>query len=95
MNKVKRQVNLYIRVKLIKLDAEMEGIKDYEPYKFKELGYLTLYKNTDLTRNWQFDGFITVDKLKELIGNQYSKFCQGKRDFVVQKQLINDKWELI
>ena len=89
---IKRKVNVYIKIELLKLDAEMEGIKDYEPYKFKGLGYLVLYTLNTVTDNWQCNGFIEVDKLKELIGKQYSKFCPGKREFIIEKHLINNKW---
>ncbi len=41
-----------------------------------------------LQLNWH--GFITLDDLKSKIGDeQYSKFCQGKRMFVIQRRVDN------
>ncbi len=69
-----------------------EELEKYDKYKFKEEGYLVLrwgYQkgiNRGDSMNWH--GFITPDDLKEKIGaNQWGKFCQGKREFVVQRRM--------
>ena len=63
----------------------------YDKYKFKDLGYLLLLSNKTKSVLWSAHGFITVEELKERIGlKQYSKFCQGKRDFIIQRR-VNKK----
>lgn len=62
--------------------------EQYEQYKFKDQGYLVL--------NWAYEGknqptyihgFITPEELRLRIGEkQYSKFCQGKRTFIIQRR---------
>lgn len=72
--------------------SQLKNIDDktkYEQYKFKDEGYLVLfwwYEEKNPIKNWH--GFITVDELKEKIGKaQYSKFCQGKRTFIIQRRI--------
>lgn len=67
---------------------------NYEKYKFKDLGYLILCWGSDRSsttlrkESLNFHGPITVKELKEIIGEkQYSKFCQGKRIFIVQRRV--------
>lgn len=75
-----------IELSQLKLDTDKT---QYEKYKFKELGYLVLlwwYEQKNPTKNWH--GFITPDYLKELLGvKQYAKFCQGKRNFIIQRRI--------
>lgn len=84
--------NLIYKIEVVQL-KDKTNTTDYEKYKFKDLGYLTMSwtkhkaeKNGDFLFNWH--GFITVDELKEMIGEkQYSKFCQGKREFIIQRRI--------
>lgn len=72
-----------------------EGIDEakYEQYKFKDQGFLTMswangkvQKNGDF--NWFWHGFITTNDLKKILGEkQYGKFCQGKREFTIQRRI--------
>lgn len=83
--------NLIYKVEIIQL-KEGADASQFEKYKFKDLGYLTLLwtkrkadKNGEFQWNWH--GYITVNELKERIGQkQYCKFCQGKREFIIQRR---------
>jgi hypothetical protein len=82
--------NIIYKVEITQLKADAD-ITQFEKYRFKELGYLTLLWNK-ADRNcefrWNWHGFITVDELKERIGEkQYCKFCQGKREFIIQRRI--------
>lgn len=87
--------NIIYKIEISQLKDDMD-ITQFEKFKFKDLGYLTLLwtkskadKNGEFQWNWH--GFITIDELKERIGeNQYCKFCQGKREFIIQRR-INGK----
>lgn len=73
--------------------SENEKIDKYGKYLFKNLGYLWL--------DWQYEkdynkspnsmisfGFITPDELKSKLGEkQWAKFCQGKREFIIQRRV--------
>jgi len=77
----------YKIVVLVKLKDKI-NIEDYEKYKFKDLGYLVLLWNKSNSEIWSWHGFITIDDLKKRIGvKQYSKFCQGKREFIIQRRI--------
>jgi len=80
--------NIRYKIDIISL----EGVDDkLKKYKFKDLGYLVLYWNKSKDDIWKYHGFITVSELKNKIGDkQYSKFCQGKREFIIQRR-INKK----
>lgn len=74
-----------------KEELEVEKEK-YAKYKFKELGYLVLNwqyeKLLNKHKSWNFHGFITPEKLKEVLGDkQWAKFCNGKRTFVIQRRI--------
>lgn len=60
----------------------------YKQYKFKDLGYIVMYWKYEGDKqigNWH--GFVTPAELKELVGNeQYRKFCEGKREFIIQRR---------
>lgn len=63
----------------------------YDKYKFKELGYLSFSSKMQGSNIGFFHGFITVSDLKNIIGErQYSKFCNGKREFIIQRR-VNGK----
>lgn len=83
--------NIVYEVELSQL-KNTANIESYEKYKFKDLGYIVFYwyyQSKNYIKN--FHGFITIDELKKFIGNdQYSKFCQGKRVFIIQRR-INKK----
>ena len=89
--------NIYYKVDIVeKLDlsnlVEPEiMVLNFEKYKFKELGYLSLYwcyeREKNIGRSLCWHGFITPDELKLKIGQtQWAKFCNGKREFVVQRR---------
>lgn len=84
--------NIVYEIELSQLEKITSEEKEkYSKYKFKDLGYLALtwwYEKSNPIKNWH--GFITVEELKEKIGEkQYTKFCQGKRIFVVQRRQNN------
>ena len=74
-------------------DTQEEKEKQYGKYKFKDLGYLVLNwqyeKDLNKTRShWNWHGFITPEDLKKKLGDkQWAKFCQGKREFVIQRRV--------
>ena len=79
--------NIVYKVEVIQLENGANG-EDYEKYKFKEEGYLSLLwgYQSEKTRNWH--GFITPSELKEHIGEkQWAKFCNGKREFIIQRRI--------
>jgi hypothetical protein len=84
--------NLIYKIEISQLKEGVDATQ-FEKYKFKDLGYLVLYwtkhkvnKNGGFVWNWH--GFITVDELKGRIGEkQYCKFCQGKREFIIQRRI--------
>jgi len=84
--------NIIYKLEIIPLTGDY-NLKLNEKYKFKNLGYLSLLwtkhkadKNEKF--DWKLHGFITVDELKKRIGQkQYSKFCQGKREFIIQRRI--------
>jgi len=83
--------NIQYKVEVHSKLKEGTDLDDYEKYKFKELGYLTLLWNKSNSNIWSWHGFITIQELKDRIGEkQYSKFCQGKREFIIQRR-INGK----
>ena len=88
-NKYPTTNNLIYKIDIIQLDDNVDSIK-FEEYKFKDLGYLVLFwaenKNYKSSQfRWKYHGFITVSDLKKKLGEkQYSKFCQGKREFIIQ-----------
>lgn len=85
--------NLIYKIELSQLSSDDVDVIQYEKYRFKDLGYLTLLwtkhkadKNGNFQWNWH--GFVTVDELKEKLGEkQYCKFCQGKREFIIQRRI--------
>ena len=75
----------------LKNTTSQEDLEKYEKYKFKD-EYLVLnwgyQKELNRGDSWKFHGFVTPDELKERIGtSQWGKFCQGKREFVVQRRV--------
>jgi hypothetical protein len=95
-----RLPNIRYKVEISQLNPEIlsnpEKLKEYEKYKFKDLGYLTISSTKSLIDKygeffWSWHGFIGIDDLKILIGvKQYQKFCQGKREFIIQRR-VNGK----
>lgn len=82
--------NIKYKIELTTLTEGFEPSK-YEKYKFKDLGVMNLYWTFEKEDFWCWHGLITIDQLKELIGQkQYGKFCQGKREFIIQRR-INKK----
>jgi len=81
--------------------SQLKGVKpedleskkeEYAKYKFKELGFLVLYwqyeKFLNKHRSWNFHGYITPEDLKKKLGDkQWAKFCQGKREFTIQRRV--------
>lgn len=81
--------NLIFNIEIVKeLDEGFTDGIDYEPFKFKDLGYLFLYWKFQNDTGFNFHGTITPDELKKCIGEkQWSKFCQGKREFIIQRRV--------
>jgi hypothetical protein len=83
--------NIRYKIEILEKLQEGTNLKDYKQYKFKDKGYLVLYWNKSKKGLRSSHGFITIDELKTKIGTkQYSKFCQGKREFIIQRR-INGK----
>lgn len=60
----------------------------YAEYKFKDLGYLVLYWKYQRENVTYYHGFVTPEHLKDRLGEkQWSKFCQGKREFIIQRRV--------
>lgn len=84
--------NIVYQIEIIKeLKGKAKDNPDYDKFKFKDEGYMSYLwwyeQNNALVMVKSFGGFITIDKLKEFIGEkQYAKFCQGKRQFVIQRR---------
>lgn len=79
--------NIIYKVEVIQL-KDPTDYERYEQYKFKDEGYLVLSYQYQNDRTTSSHGFITVEYLRELIGEkQYSKFCQGKREFIMQRRI--------
>lgn len=90
MNTKISSTNIVYKIDLIQLNAEINKER-YREYKFKELGYMILLHKLVDEKQYKYHGFITIDELKSRIGDkQYNKFCQGKREFIIQKR-INKK----
>jgi hypothetical protein len=66
-----------------------EDWKRHEKHKFKDEGYLILeswLEEKNPIKCW--NGFITPAELKEKLGEkQWAKFCQGKREFIIQRRV--------
>lgn len=79
--------NIVYKVEVSQLKNDVDKT-DYEKFKFKDLGYLILlWKYEGGDANF-YHGLIEPDKLKLFIGEkQWSKFCQGKREFIVQRRI--------
>ena len=80
---------------VVELNALKENVKDkasFDKYKFKDLGYITCFSglekdyNRDIGISWL--GFLTPDELKLRLGDkQWTKFCNGKRKFIIQRRV--------
>lgn len=83
--------NTIYTVTLNQLKADSDKDR-YAKYMFKDKGYITLaweLQGSHGTRNWH--GFVTPEDLKSIIGEeQWRKFCQGKREFTIQRR-VNGK----
>lgn len=89
MNTKISSTNIIYKIDLIQLNADINKER-YKEYKFKELGYMLLLHKLIDEKQYKYHGFITVDELKDRIGQkQYNKFCQGKREFIIQKRINN------
>jgi hypothetical protein len=81
--------NIVYMVDIIQLKDESEADK-YEQYRFNDSGYLLLSWKYESDRSVFQYGFITPQELRELIGDkQWSKFCNGKREFIAQRRVDN------
>ena len=91
-----RLPNLRIKVEIRKELHDMNNedlIERSKDYKFKEEGYISVLWTKDLDYKgqepmWNLDTRINVLKLKDILGQkQWSKFCQGKRFFIIQRRI--------
>lgn len=89
--------NIVFIIKFVQLKEGLseEIVAEWEKYKFKDLGFIELYwqyerhYNKHGCLNW--DGLKTSEELRQMLGDkQWAKFCNGKREFVVQRR-INGK----
>ena len=75
------------KVDLAKLKEHVPA-EDYKEFKFKDMGYLTLLSRKQGSPSYYWHGYITPSMLQQLLGiKQYSKFCQGKREFTIHKKI--------
>jgi len=75
-------------VKPLKEGLPEEQVKEYEQYKFKDQGYIVMLWSMQGWDYWNWHGFVTSDEVKKYIGDkQWGKFCQGKREFIVQRRV--------
>jgi hypothetical protein len=71
-----------------------EALK-FDKYKFADQ-FLVFHWKYQGAEYFNTDGFITPDALKSKLGTkQWSKFCQGQREFIIQRRVdgknINQK----
>lgn len=86
--------NIVIVIKLLQLKDGIseEGIAEMEKYKFKELGHIDLYWEYEKIYNkyggLNCGGLKTPEELRQMLGDkQWAKFCNGKREFVIQRRI--------
>jgi len=83
----------FILLPVEKIEAIVPGrAQEYDIYKFKDLGYLWMdwahQKDYNKCKIKNIHGFITPERLRKTLGQeQYSKFCQGKREFIIQRRI--------
>lgn len=90
--------NIIYKFEVLTADKIKENkIQELEDFKFKDIGYVVMeWTNTPMNKRtkeytWFWHGFITQKEIKDLLGaKQYSKFCQGKRLFIIQRR-VNKK----
>jgi len=84
--------NYIYRVDIVDCIPNCIDVSEYDQFKFKELGYLVLYwgyEKLDIKPK-RLHGYITPGNLKSIIGDkQWQKFCQGKREFIIQRRVNN------
>ena len=79
------------KIDLVNL-TEDTNKSNFEPFKFKDLGYLVLYWAKKNSKLFHYHGFVTPEYIKELLGaEQWRKFCNGKREFVVANRIDGNK----
>lgn len=81
--------NIVYQIEILKkLKCRSLNESHYDQYKFKDEGYLVLnWQFEKQLRGWNLHGFITPEDLRKKIGDkQWSKFCQGKRIFTIQRR---------
>ena len=72
----------------LKAGLSDERIKEMEKYKFKDQGYIVMLWSMQGWDYWNWHGFVTEDEVKKRIGDkQWAKFCQGKREFTIQRRV--------
>lgn len=65
-----------------------ERVKEMEQYKFKDQGYIVMLWSMQGWDYWNWHGYVTTKEVKKYIGDsQWGKFCQGKREFIVQRRV--------
>lgn len=91
-----RLPNLRIKVEIRKELSDMSDedlIERYRDYKFKDEGYINVLWTKSLDYKgqepvWNLGTSVNVLKLKEILGTKrWSKFCQGKREFIIQRRV--------
>lgn len=87
-----QNIIIKVEVKFMRKDLSEEDLLKYEKYKFKELGYIQWSSGLERDYNKHqligWHGFITPEDLKNKLGKtQWSKFCQGKREFIIQRRV--------
>lgn len=65
-------------------------IYKFESPLYNEAIYYCYWKYQSINMIWISKGVMTEDEIKEIIGEkQWSKFCQGKREFIIQRRINN------
>lgn len=81
--------NIVYKVELLTADKLKSKIIDpeNEKYCYKDQGIISLLWKYQSDNHWNYHGWITPEDLKERIGTQWSAFCQGRREFIIQRRL--------
>lgn len=76
------------KVYKVYFEQEVREPEKWEQYKFKDLGYLIMEYGLEKSGPMYWHGPIEPSRFKQIIGEkQWSKFCQGKREFIIQRRI--------
>ena len=87
-NKKPLRNELYkFEISQLKKTLSRSEVEEMKPYMFKDQGYIIMLWKMQGSDQWNWHGQVTSDEVKKRIGEkQWGKFCQGKREFIVQRR---------